>query len=144
VDLDPYRAPSAEGSLPSPPPGPKLPWKIYAGVRTISFVFIYTYFASTRPAERVFLDSLAILVALVGLFGYAYRWRLGSRWLWAAVAVGYTGYDLLDSFVFHRVLNAAGTIAYLALVGPHYAALLLYAFRSPLIWAPGAPEIPED
>jgi hypothetical protein len=141
---NPYRPPLSASS--PEPPSRRIGWKVYQALLALSYVFGYvlTGVQWIQPFDVV--DMIVTLVAMVGLFGFAYRRRLANavfwrRWLpiqvaWDIVVVVF----LAQIGLAHQVPGAGERSAtfdltvQLVFLLPLYIALFRYGFRSPELW----------
>ena len=125
----------------------KIWWRTYFVV-ALSLTLISIYLESTEPPTANFsdvCDYLFTVVALAGVFGYAFQsrvlslvfWRrylpfvvvwdigIGSYWLYEI----YPDYDVADTWL---LVSTVGILAAFLLI--EYVALFLYGFRSSHLW----------
>ena len=115
-------------------------WKIYFFILTGLLLVLYAITFS-GPLEGVlhYLDVPISTVALVGVYGYAFKKPIGHHNLWKIwffVIVLWDGfYNLIppESAVFKPVDLVAILIGY-GIIIPGYVALYLYGFRSQPLW----------
>lgn len=121
-------------------------WKIYFCCLTALLVVLYVITFST-PVKGIptYLDVPISVVALVGLYGYAFKKRIGNDnfWkMWFFVIVLWDAfYNLVlpEWAVFQPVDLVAILIGY-GIIVPGYLALYLYGFRSQPLWKDTAPQ----
>ncbi len=147
-DHNPFAAPGAELGV-ARPRGRRIGWKIYLWVMVALLAALYASLGIAWMQPMDVIDFCAAGLGLVGLFGFAYRRRIGNRSLWRA----WLPFQVLWDFAVVVILTPAGLASQLPgseapssavslenLVGllvlvPLYAALYLYGHRSPKVWA---------
>lgn len=115
-------------------------WKIYFFILTGLLLVLYAITFS-GPLEGVlhYLDVPISMVALLGIYGYAFKRPIGhyNLWkIWFFVIVLWDGFYNLIPFkaaVFQPSDLVAILIGY-GIIIPGYVALYLYGFRSQSLW----------
>ncbi len=108
-------------------------WKIYSWVlAAILGLAYFTILLGTVTAPKI-IDIPISLVALVGLFGYAYKKKIGTKLFWQIWLILLILWDILYNFFLMRYpdipngLVAAGILIFL----PEYIALYNYSLSQP-------------
>ena len=121
-------------------------WKIYFWILLLLLLLAYTAIFMGMPSIWDLLDSFISLVAITGLFSYAYKKRILTPKFWSIVFVTIIAWDFTYNLILTDYLGVAQQIeqdykssiatklASLALVIPEYIALYLLAFNSDLLW----------
>lgn len=121
-------------------------WKIYFCCLTLLLVSLYvltfTYFLPNSSASMNiahYLDLPISIVALVGLYGYAFRKRIGHPNLWKVWLVVIVLWDMFYNLFLSgwTHLELPDMVAFLLAYGilfPEYFALYMYGFRSGELW----------
>jgi hypothetical protein len=98
------------------------------------------------PSIWDLLDSIISLVAITGLFSYAYKKRMLAPRFWTVVFITIIAWDFTYNLILTDYLGVAQQIVQdyessiatklvgLALVIPEYIALYLLAFKSDSLW----------
>ena len=141
---NPYTPPGADLADLELTPGRRIGWKVYLWLMvTLSAIALALFGQSMQTAD---LAALAVTaVALVGLFGLAYRRRIGSRFFWRlwlpcevvwdlAVVLVLTPAGLANQFP-GTPTSAVEEVAGLAILLPLYVGLYRYAYRSRELWS---------
>ncbi|MFW6357237.1 MAG: hypothetical protein ACOC0K_00750 [bacterium] len=115
-------------------------FQIYFWVFTLLMFVSYADLFGSNPRLYDVLDFPVSLAALTGLYGYAYRKRIGEQRIWQLFFLFLIGWDLFYASI---SLPPAGQspmeyniTLFLAclMIAPVYMALFFYAFRSPELW----------
>jgi len=145
-DHNPFAAPGAELEM-AGPRRRRIGWKIYLFAMLGLLVPFYASMGVAWMQPMDIIDVCATSLGLVGLFGFAYRRRIGNRSFWRAWLPAQVLWDLAlililapaglanqfpDAEVSTTVLE--DLVGLLVLV-PLYAALYLYGHRSSEVWA---------
>lgn len=121
-------------------------WKIYFCCLTLLLVTLYVltfaYFLPNSSASMNiahYLDLPISIVALVGLYGYAFRKRIGHPNLWKVWLVIIVLWDMFYNLVLSgwTHLELVDMVIFLLVYGilfPEYFALYMYGFRSGELW----------
>lgn len=109
----------------------RLGWKAYAFLRAGLFFAGYIYLLVADFQAFVVPDCIMSGLGLVGLFGYAFRWKLLIPRLWVICAIVLPVWDFVSNFVYE--VSPAGTVFAMAILIPEYVALWRYG-RSSEIW----------
>ena len=121
-------------------------WKIYFYCLTLLLVSLYvltfTYLLpDTSAAMKIalYVDLPISIVALVGLYGYAFRKRIGHPNFWKVWLVVVVLWDMFYNLVLSgwTHLELQDMIAFLLAYGilfPEYFAIYMYGFRSGELW----------
>ncbi len=116
-------------------------WKIYAIVMTV--ILLIAYFFTFRYGMQTldYVDLPVSIIALIGVYGFAFRIRLISYWIWRVwllVVLGWNGYynfyDALISVPEYSPFILTGMVLAFVVLVPEYIALFLYGFRSSSLW----------
>jgi hypothetical protein len=118
-------------------------WKIYVWFLTV-VVLVFLGGSITGPVSAIkIIDIPLSLIALAGLFGFAYEKSILMKTFWQALLPVVVVWDLFANFLWNGVsglrdfawLEIVFVIAvYYMLFSAEYVALYLYAFRSEKIW----------
>ena len=141
---NPYRPP-ASATNPAQRPSRRIGWRLYLGLLGLSYALVYWMLGVGWMQTLDVVDGAATLVGFTGLFGYAYRRRLGSavfwkRWLpvqvaWDLLVMLYlTGLGVVHALPEVASASLAEKALQLLFVLPLYVALFRYGFRSPEVW----------
>ena len=123
-------------------------WKIYfwiAAVVTVLSAIGRVYLLTTRGVVTAYdlVESLIALVALVGLYGFAYQTPIAAPILWKFVFVLLTGTWLWSFFAAKNAAmieklglgKGAAALAVISMLAvPALVALSFYGFRSTALW----------
>ena len=133
---NPYAAPKSDIGLIPASTSRRVRWKVYAFaiavLQIIGFIFDLRKF---NVAEV--LDDLVTMVGMVGLLGYAFRWRIWGRRIWMLWAVLFPVSNAVIGLWVYPHTGTGGHIGYFAamlLFFPQYLAVFRYGYRSPEIW----------
>lgn len=105
-------------------------WKIYTWILAACLAVAYYDIFSETAKIPDFLDIPISLVALVGLFGYAYNKKIGKRRFWQFWLLLLIPWDILYNFFLAKhpdvpkILVVVGIVLFL----PEYIALYRYSF----------------
>lgn len=142
-----YAPPRADLGKEEAGPPRRRGWTVYlwiiAPLTAVSLAYLWL---TGNPRLLDLADLLSIVAGLAGLYGYAYRKRIGDVRFWRAFAPGVVVWDLVLNSVLvpaglayqhPDVLNQSQGELVLGLVInlPIYVALFLYAYRSADLWA---------
>lgn len=111
-------------------------WKIYSWVLAAILALAYSTILTETITAPKFIDIPISLVALVGLFGFAYKKKIGKRRFWQVWFTLLILWDILYNFFLTKypdvpsVLVATGIIIFL----PEYIALYKYSFTQRFQW----------
>jgi hypothetical protein len=111
-------------------------WKIYSWILTACLAFAYYDIFSKTAKIQDLLDIPISLVALVGLFGYAYKKKIGNRQFWKFWLLLLIPWDILYNFFLAnypdvpKILVAIGIVLFL----PEYIALYRYSSTRQMQW----------
>ena len=120
-------------------------WKIYAWFLAFLLAVGYGVLIWEGIEVRDIVDMLISLVALIGVFGYAYKRKIISEDLWRVWFFVIIGWDIFYNLVledftefseFTTIEISIVIIIMLILIIPEYIALFLYGFRSEALWKP--------
>jgi len=118
-------------------------WKIYAWFLAIVLAAAYGAIIWEGLEVRDAIDIPISLIAVIGVFGYAYKRRIVSEDLWRVWFFVIIGWDIFNSLVledftefdeFTAIEISIGIIFVLILIIPEYIALFLYGFKSETLW----------
>jgi len=116
---------------------PPIGWKIYfwvlSAIYTLVFVNVFTRLDSDI---HNYTNVLISLIALIGLYGYAYQTPLSKIKIWNVWFFLIIIWDLYDLFISFEDKNLTITfvvISYVFLI-PEYIALYFYGYRSSHLW----------
>lgn len=111
-------------------------WKIYSWILAGCLAIAYYDIFSESAKIQDILDIPVSLVALVGLFGYAYKKKIGKRKFWQFWLLLLITWDILYNFFLKKYPDipagwlAAGYLLFL----PEYIALYKYSFTQRFQW----------
>lgn len=118
-------------------------WKVYFCFLT-AVVLVFLGGSITGPVSAIkIIDIPLSLIALAGLFGFAYQKSILMKTFWKVLLPVVVVWDLFANFLWNGVsglrdfawLEIVFVIAvYYVLFSAEYAALYLYGFRSKKIW----------
>ena len=123
-------------------------WKIYLLLMIVLMALLFAFEGAQWIQTADVIDLAVFAIATVGLFGFAYRRRIGSRTFWSM----WLPVEVVWDFAVLLAIEPAGfayrfpdgertavfsveTAVGVLLVLPLYIALYRYAFRSPELWA---------
>ncbi len=121
-------------------------WKVYFWLLVVASLIGLPAFVFLGTIQAIDLVDLPLsLVSLVGLFAYAHRRSLGTQRFWRfwmpavllwdiAVLTYFVPQGLAYALPDSEPTTLAENVFSFALAVPLYAALYLYAFRSPELW----------
>lgn len=123
-------------------------WKIYFWLLSVLIVLAYALIFSVSPSISDLLDVIISLVALTGLYCYAYKYKLLSAKFWRTWLCVILVWDVIYNIFLTHYLGVAQQLTvgasestlleilfgYLFFV-PEYIALYLLGFRSSDLWA---------
>jgi hypothetical protein len=124
-------------------------WKIYFwGYALLLITTYYFLYFKGRPKVWDYLDSPLSVIAMVGVFGFAYEIKLFTPQFWKLWLIVIIGWDLIYNILITKILGEAqqieieeegspswlATITNWVFIFPQYVALYLYSNRSPNIW----------
>ena len=115
-------------------------WKVYFWFLTAVLVALYALtFSQSAPAIYNYLDIPISLIALIGLYGYAFKKPIGHYNFWKIWLVAVVLWDISFNLVLPGrtvadPLNMAFFLIWSAIILPEYVALYLYGFRSQPLW----------
>ena len=121
-------------------------WKIYFCCLTLLlaalYVLTFAYFLPNSSASMNiahYFDLPISIAALVGLYGYAFRKRIGHPNFWKVWLVVIVLWDMFYNLVLSGWTHLARVdmIIFLLVYGillPEYFALYMYGFRSDELW----------
>jgi len=117
-------------------------WQLYAIALGLFLCLMYLAVMLSRFRPIYLLDLPITVAAYLGLIGYAFRRKLGSRHIWKAVCVVFVAWEFLFNFFLSpESLEQAGIVtvgAWMAvLLAPEYVALWRYGYRSQDLWNDG-------
>ena len=96
------------------------------------------------PTVFEVVDAPMAATALIGVFGLAFRIRMGRPDFWRVFLPSLLVWDIVYNFIVRELLGVASQpvegawwelFIGLALLMPVYAALLFYGYRSTAVWA---------
>ena len=145
MDHNPYKPPEAEIEPGGPAPRNTLWWRVFFSLSAIMVglgILVVPFITGLGPLDII--DFAASIVAMIGVYGFAYYKRIGGVVFWRY----FFYFMLLESILFIIVMPLAGAnrygqlteldgfyifeIAYAYLV---LMALYLYAYRRPFVWS---------
>lgn len=146
-DRNPYAPPTAELGDPGESRSRRLGWKAYFVVMLLLYPASYLVTGVGWMQLADFVDVAISMIALVGLFGFAYRRRIAARRFWRVWLPLEIVWDLsllfllIPAGIAYSIPDAAPASSsnweefsgFLFLI-PLYIALYLYANRSPELW----------
>jgi len=116
-------------------------WKIYAILLTVILVTAYVIVFVGGVQTLHYVDLPISIIALVGLYGFAFQVKLVNIWIWrvwlgivVAWDMYYNFYDAISSAPEFSPLIIGGIVVAIGIIIPEYIALFLYGFRSHSIW----------
>jgi hypothetical protein len=116
-------------------------WHAYAKFLGVLLVVMYATVMLASFKVTYLADLPLTVIAYVGLLGYAYQRRLGSRLFWQVYCLVFVAWELVFNFALSDTTDiGALTVAVggLVLLGPEYLALWRYGFRCNDLWISGA------
>jgi hypothetical protein len=114
-------------------------WKLYAVALGLLLCLMYPTVMLSRFRPIYLLDLPITLLAYLGLVGYAFRRKLGSRHIWKGVCVVFVGWEFVFNFFLSseslEQVGIVGVALWMAvLLVPEYVALWRYGYRSQDLW----------
>ena len=114
-------------------------WKLYAIALGILLCVMYPTVMLSQFRIIYLLDLPLTVVAYLGLIGYAFRRKLGSRHIWKAVFIVFVAWELIFNFFLSPdslgqvgIATVASWMAVLLL--PEYVALWRYGYGQQDLW----------
>lgn len=143
MNMNPYKPPSSSLETPDGKPKNSVWWRSFFWITLIFMLFGVLGLASTKGLTVLdYADFALSLIAVVGLYGFAYYKRVGNVVFWR-----YFFYvTLIETMVFSLVFPILGvprygetTINYWYIFEIAYGLLILwalhrYAYRSAFVW----------
>ena len=119
-------------------------WRIYAAIMSVYLAWAYAVLVFLGPSIYDLVDIPISLIALLGVFGFAFKRAWIGRRFWKSWLVVMLAWDFFYNVAVARML---GVVDYrtvspveaaitLALLVPFYSALFLYGYRSEKLWNP--------
>jgi hypothetical protein len=154
---NPYQAPTANVDTGIVEPPSKKGWKIFSwfllSMQLLSVFFVMLLNTEEYESEMTNLDNISMLLVypaiIIGVFAYAYNWKLLSPIYWKLLIVVGVMMDIYSAYLQDfsiEDLELLGVIGYLfvgvivflllVMAFLQYFALYQYAFKSPEIWIP--------
>ena len=118
-------------------------WKIYFCI--ILAVVILSHIMIGFPTVWEFLDLVANIVAMIGLWGFCWEYGVFRRLFWKSFAVAFVGWLIVYDFVIPMPQDIAeinpplayevtSELVLIMLIVPWILALYLYSFRKSELW----------
>jgi hypothetical protein len=121
-------------------------WRIYS--IALAFLLLPTYAMIMGMSYSIwdFMDMVVAVGALMGFFGYAYKFRIISMSLWKVYFFLVLSWDLFYNIIISMVLDLAvhlpnepkiawtGVLLSFAIIVPEYIALFHYGYKSEALW----------
>jgi len=146
-ERNPWAPPTAALAEPGESVSRRLGWKAYFWGMLLLFVLTYLMLGVGWMQALDVIDSMVTTIALVGMFGFAYRRRIAERRFWKLWLPAEIVWDLSVAFLLipagllyqfpgevQSDVSGWEDIAGLLILIPLYAALYRYGNRSPEIW----------
>ena len=123
-------------------------WKIYLWALVILILLGYPQMLCSGPTVWEIVDMLVTPLAIVGLYGYAYKKQIIHQSLWKVWVFVVILWDVAYNVVLSGLLGVTlyghlfeeMSLPCIALnwtvIAPTYVALYLYGYRSDSLWAP--------
>lgn len=111
-------------------------WKIYSWILVGCLAIAYYDIFSEAAKIQDILDIPISLVALVGLFGYAYKKKIGKKQFWQFWLLLLIAWDILYNFFLKRypdISSSLVAVGFLIFI-PEYIALYKYSFTQRFQW----------
>lgn len=106
-------------------------WKIYSWIFTGILSLSYASMPPEAVTSRELIDIPISVISLIGLFGFAFKQRIGARTFWQFWLFTAISWDLIYNFLL--TTHAAVTVTKVALGAlifiPEYVALYKYSFQ---------------
>jgi hypothetical protein len=121
-------------------------WKIYSVVLAAILLPSYVMVMGASFAPWDFMDMVVAVGALMGFFGYAYKFRIISMNLWKFYFFLIISWDLFYNIIISMILDLAvnlpgapkatwlDVLFSFAIIAPEYVALYHYGFKSESLW----------
>jgi hypothetical protein len=121
-------------------------WKIYSIALALLILPAYVVVMGASYSHWDFMDMVVAVGALMGFFGYAYKFRIISVNVWKVYFFLVISWDFFYNIIISLALDLAvhlpnepkpgwtNALFTFALIVPEYIALFRYGFRSGLLW----------
>ena len=122
-------------------------WKIYSVALAALLLPTYVMVMGTSHTLWDFMDMVVAVGALMGFFGFAYKFRIISVTVWKIYFFLIISWDLFYNITISMALDLAvhlpdapkatwtDVLFSFAIVAPEYVALYCYGFKSESLWA---------
>jgi hypothetical protein len=108
-------------------------WKFYFWLFSIVIAASWIQLGFVKLTAHDIIDIPVTVLGLVGLFGFAYRRRIGFAVIWRVLSVAVLAWDIYYNLQAGRTLTPFASV--LLITAPCYVALVLYGYRSRSLWS---------
>jgi len=105
-------------------------WKIYSWIFTGILTLTYATMPHEVVSSRELIDIPISVVSLIGLFGFAFKIRIGAQTFWQFWLFTAVSWDLIYNFFLtpHSGVSMLKVLIGAAIFVPQYVALYKYSF----------------
>jgi hypothetical protein len=115
-------------------------WKIYFWGLLILLAFSYISLFSSNPNMLAYIDTVISVIALIGLYGYAFKRKIFRFNFWKSFffVIVVWNFCYIAYLQAHSELNATTDLLInfisFSIALPGYIAIYLYGFKSKFLW----------